>query len=186
MKTMKLMAIMAVVATVLTGCNKKSYLSEDLRLRDLYGNVESVTMNDKTEIFDEKGINVTPGLLIERDDQNRIVKCSIEDGADVGDMWFEETYEYSEDGNVFKYHKSNIYNEFEATCIYDRNGHLVKMFSNGYYEDGGEWTRDISYSILETDAHGNWIKRNAHTILKEVGLKEESDIEETREITYRK
>ena len=163
------------------------YLSSDLRLLDLKGNVESVTMDFHTQVFDEKGLNITPGMRIERDDEGRIVLYTFEGSVgSVGDLWFSEEFEYDRSGNISKYHKSSMFNDIEARCIYGQDGHLEKMFCNGVGEDGGQWSLDINYSILESDTNGNWVKRNAHSVFKEAGSTEEDDKTEIREIVYRK
>lgn len=207
MKTTKFGAFMVVVAALCVSCGQKTtkqaeeqseqqtvqqaepqfpYLSSDLRLLDLKGNVESVTMDFHTQVFDEKGLNITPDMRIERDGEGRIVLYTFDPMADVGDMWFQEEFEYDRNGNISKYHKSSMFNDIEARCFFDEDGHLQKMYADGCYEDGGQWSMDINYSILESDANGNWVKRNAHTVFKETGSTKEDDKTESREIVYRK
>ena len=185
MKTMKFLAIMAVFVTVFSGCGKKSYLSEDLRLRDLYGNVESVTMNYWTDYFDENGVNVTPNMLIERDSKNRIIRYAFNNGENDGDMYLEERFEYDEKGNVSKYEKDMYEGGISGKCFYDKEGHLEKMYADGYAE-GDNWVSETKYTILEKDEHGNWTKRNVHNMFEYNNEVEESDEVEEREIKYRK
>lgn len=184
MKTTKILAFMAIAAFILTACSKKSYLSEDLRLRDLYGNVESITMNYWTDYFDENGTIVTPNIQIERDSKNRIIRYAFNNGNNDGDKYLIEKFEYDGKGNVTKYEKELYEGGISGKCFYDKDGHLEKMYAEGYAE-GDNYVMEKTFTILETDEHGNWTKRNVHTMFEYAGEVEESDDVETREITYR-
>lgn len=187
MKATKNLAIMAVVSIVLTSCSKNSYLSSDLRLRDLHGNVESVTMDFHTQVFDENGMTCTPNMIIERDSQNRMIKYACDDMLeDVGDMWFSEEFEYGADGNVSVYNKNTYFNYTGGHCYYDKDGHLTKLIAQGCGEDGGEWSSVTEYSILESDEQGNWTKRKWHKVEESAEGTDERDGEDVRDIVYRK
>ena len=186
MKTTKVLAIMALATIMLTGCSKEFYLSSDLRLRDLYGNVEKVTLNFETELFDENGLNVTPRMVIDRDEQNRIIKFECDPQYDAGDAWFSEEFEYDADGNVSVYNKNTYFNFSGGHCYYDKDGHLTKMIAEGCWEDGGEWSAVTEFSIIESDEHGNWTKRKWHKVVESAEGTDESNGEDVREIVYRK
>ena len=187
MKTTKIVAIMAMMAIAMTSCNKNSYLSSDLRLRDLRGNVESVTMNSHTQVFDENGMTCTPNMIIVRDSQNRMIKYACDDMLeDVGDMWFSEEFEYGSDGNVSEYSKNTYFNYTGGHCYYDKNGHLIKLIAQGCWEDGGEWSAVTEYSILESAEQDNWTKRRWHKVEESAEGTDEREGEDVREIVYRR
>ena len=183
METTKILAIVA-VTMVLTSCGKNSYRSSDLRLRDLQGNVASVTMNYETELFDENGMNVTPKMVIERDGQNRIVKFECDPQYDAGDAWFSEVYEYDKAGNLSKCNRESYYSSQEIRYIYEK-GHLSKTLTTCFGE-GDEWTVETAYTILESDEQGNWTKRKWHAIEENAEGTSERDGEDSRKIVYRK
>ncbi|MCR5049515.1 MAG: lipoprotein [Paludibacteraceae bacterium] len=157
--------------------DESKYISSDLQLFDLYGNVDSVTFDYETTHFDEKGKVCTANVAIERDEQGRIVKYEFGSIETVGDMWYEDQYSYNESGVVVKKIHSSIFSSQTITYSYDEAGHVKQSIAEVAAE-GEVWKEEQNYTLLEFDDHGNWTKRKVEA------PEEDASIEE-RQIYYR-
>ena len=154
------------------------YLSSDLQLFDLYGNVDSVTFHFHTDHFDANGRICTKGVTIERDAEGRIAKYEFGSIESIGDMWFVEEYKYDENGRVKERVHDCIFYSETAQFSYDEDGHLIHYDAKASAE-GEEWERARDFEFLDYDEQGNWTKRRALA-------DQEEDVIEDREIYYHK
>lgn len=155
-----------------------AYLSSDLQFFDLYGPVETVTINYHTDSFDTNGVLATADVTVERDEQGRISKYVFGSLESIGDMWFEEGYTYDEAGLVTERTHDCIFYSETVQFAYDEKGHLAQKNAEASAE-GEEWQVITNYTLLEFDDHGNWTKRLVQTD------NEWEDSTEERQITYR-
>lgn len=146
------------------------FVSNDLRLNDLRGNVEVVYgyYDENNEYdgyeysFSQSGTwtNIGPQTLkqrynnaAERDASGRIKRLCSEDMGSVEDI----NYTYNVQGFVTK--KSIDYGMDGSSVVqftYDANGDVVKKVS---IDGDGSGKTTETYTILERDSHGNWTRR---------------------------
>ena len=155
----------------------KSYNSEDLKFRDLYGSVHIMTLYEQdcdengnpistawqpgvTEVFDQAGWIVTSKVNINRDENGHILSYEL-DESEFGDLWYQENYVYGENGLVTKLDLYKYFFSATRYCVYDEDGHLSRVVSEQSAE-GEVWKVVMDYKILETDNNGNWTKRLVH------------------------
>lgn len=175
----------------------KSYNSEDLKLRDLYGSVHTMALYEQdcdeagnpiangwplgvTEVFDEAGRIVTEKIDINRDESGRILSYKL-DESEFGDLWYQENYVYGENGLVTKLDLYKYFFSATRYCVYDEDGHLSRVVSEQSAE-GEVWNVVVDYKILETDNNGNWTKRLVHHTT--VSQEETKHNLELRDIVY--
>lgn len=155
----------------------KSYNSEDLKFRDLYGSVHTMALYEQdcdengnpisaawqpgvTEVFDQAGWIVTNKVNINRDESGRVLSYEL-DESEFGDLWYQENYVYGENGLVTKLDLYKYFFSATRYCVYDEDGHLSRVVSEQSAE-GEVWNVVMDYKILETDNNGNWTKRLVH------------------------
>lgn len=159
----------------------EEYLSPDLRLDDLKGNVakclykktscdkDGNVVNDSywtkyVKVYDvDNFLNVQADetdwrLLnptLERNEKEQIVKVSwyVEDY----DSYIDESYVYNADGTLKSSKFTGIESVDETKFTYE-NGLLVKSVNDGAGE-GSVFRSTTSYKILDTDSNGNWTRR---------------------------
>lgn len=61
-------------------------------------------------------------------------------------------FEYNDQGQIVKEETMGDCDEYTATYAYDKDGNCVER------SDG---SKTITYEILETDSHNNWLKRTS-------------------------
>jgi hypothetical protein len=177
----------------------KSYNSEDLKFRDLYGSVHTMALYEQdcdetgnpianswqlrvTEVFDEAGRIVTEKIDINRDENGRILSYKL-DEIEFGDSWYQEDYVYGENGLVTKLDRYEYFFSATRHCVYDEDGHLSRVVSEQSAE-GEVWNVVMDYKILETDNNGNWTKRLVHhTTVSQEETKQNYKLE-LRDIVY--
>lgn len=186
----------------------KDYISPDLKLFDLQGDIKECwqssslgIMDELTLTFDEKGKltsirnrrayreregdGVYYGLA--RDNEGRIVQFHQVGVFDMGD---EINIHYDNDGIIAKINGNYIVDPFEITYNYE-NGELVNAVSERYFENGDHLKTTYTLTFENMDEYGNWLtcKRYSTTTSynSETGeIYEETENEMTisRNITY--
>ena len=153
----------------------KSYISPDLKLFDLQGDVKECwqssslgRMDEITLVFDRdgrltnirnrrsyrddiEGDGVHYGLA--RDNEGRIVQFHQVGVFDLGD---EINIHYNENGLVAKENGHYIVTPFEITYSY-LNGKLINSVFETYYEDGDHLKITYTFSFDNVDEYGNWL-----------------------------
>ncbi|MCQ2212006.1 MAG: hypothetical protein MJZ36_00025 [Bacteroidaceae bacterium] len=159
------------------------YGSPDLQFKDLKGNVkecsiatyycdeqgnvadENNKVNEECFVFDENGMIdlQSPKLnwrlldpIVKRDADRYIVevKWYISDY----DTYVKEQFRYNADHTICQHINSGIESDDAETYTYDDNGTLIQSVSKGAGE-GSVYRNTITYTILATDAHDNWVRR---------------------------
>lgn len=187
----------------------KGYVSQDLRLFDLKGDVKSCgqtqslgIMEELTLTFDESGTltsirNKRPyrehegdGVYygIARDNDGRIVQFHQVGVLDLGDE-INITYN-EEDWSIARERGNYMVAPFEIIYNYE-NGKLKNAILETYYEDGDHLKITSTFSFENVDGYGNWLtcKRHSRTssynsITGEIYDETQGNITITREITY--
>lgn len=215
MHTSKILAAGCVVAA-LSSCSSTKQ-SPDLTLYELCGQVKEVTIDyqsvdkDKNPLdepyrltitFDKEGTLLTEDTTtfskedFKRDDQGRLIELQ---NNKIGEVVLNETrsYTYSSDkaqpDTIFTRISGEYSYSTTLTNTYDADGNLLSSHSASVF-DGNMLESDYSYSILESDAQGNWTKRFATITETEQLLDENCELGapttqvrytlETRYITY--
>lgn len=153
----------------------KRYISPDLKLFDLQGDVKECwqssslgRMDEITLVFDREGKltnirnrrsyrddiegdGVHYGLA--RDNEGRIVQFHQVGVFDLGD---EINIHYNENGLVAKENGYYIVTPFEITYNY-LNGKLINSVFETYYEDGDHLKITYTFSFENMDKYGNWL-----------------------------
>lgn len=160
------------------------YLHPDTQMFELFGNVKSMKLTkyyevspvgaikdmdnsyvDKKLYFNRNGEFDTynsdfswrlPNPQFDRNGKEQITKVTwfVEDyGCDMSDI-----YEYDKRGMVKRCEAGGMESSGTMTFKYDERTNLVSAQDNSAGE-GYVFRTDITYTILETDAHLNWIKR---------------------------
>lgn len=153
----------------------KNYISSDLKLFDLQGDVKECwqsnslgIMNELTLTFDEKGKltsirnrrpyrdniegdGVYYGLA--RDNKGRIVQFHQVGVFDMGD---EINIQYDKDGAIANVNGNYIVDPFKITYNYE-NGKLTSAVSEAYYESGDHLKTTSTFTFENMDEYGNWL-----------------------------
>ena len=181
------------IATVLTFgavayAQEPTYISSDLLIEDLKGNVAKVEyVNeygyiDNEKSFNQQGYIIPQGITIKRDEENRIV--SIKTSTD-SDWEYEETYTYDANGRLTNKEYEDGCTICSYTYHYDNTGSVVRIVNEGENDDN-EYTITTEYSVMARDNKGNWIKRSVKSTTVCYGEVTDQDTTiETRRITYR-
>lgn len=165
-----------------------TYISPDLFIEELKGNVAKVEYINEyggvesEKLYDERGYLIAQDIVIERDQQTRIVGITTTDNAD---WYYSESYIYDANGWL----KQKEFEDDCATCVYtyyyDNTDTVVRTVNNGETEDS-EYTITTDYLVMGRDHKGNWIKRRAQrTTVSDGEVTYKETVIETRRITYR-
>ena len=188
MKTTKFIAILAVAASIMTACSKQSDVSEDLRLRDLRGNVVSVklftqNLNDEgkpigiprqvgiMERFDENGKIVTSDVNIERNKQGRIISYCREEMVEACDesendspdrKRITERYVYNGQGDIIE--KTVRDEMLTYTC-------LSEYASKLFYDQNNNLIKQTTHVYSETEGSEpyEWNEETEYSIIETDG-----------------
>lgn len=185
---LSLAAILSFGLTASVSAQNTTYISPDLFIEELKGNVAKVEyINeyggvDSEKLYDERGYLIAQDIVIERDQQRRIIGITTSDDSD---WYYQEKYIYDANGWL-------VNKEFEddyATCVYtyyyDNTGTVIRRVNEGENDDS-EYTITTDYLVMGRDHKGNWIKRRAqNTTVCDGEVTYKETVIETRRITYR-
>ena len=187
----------------------KNYISPDLKLFDLQGDVKECWQSSSLGIMDELTLSFdTKGKLtsiknrrsyrddiegdgvyygLARDNEGRIVQFHQVGVFDLGD---EINIRYNEDGVIAKVNGIYIIDPFEITYNYE-NGKLMNAITEAYYEDGDHLKITYTFAFENMDKYGNWLTCKRYSKISSYNedtgkIYEESQDEMTitRKITY--
>jgi hypothetical protein len=173
---------------IVTNAQEPTYISSDLLIEDLKGNVAKVEyVNeygyiDNEKSFNQQGYIIPQGIVIKRDEWNRIV--SIKTSAD-SDWEYEETYTYDANGRLTNKEYEDGCTICSYTYYYDNTDSVIRVVNEGENDDS-EYTITTEYLIMARDNKGNWTKRSVKSTTVCYGEVTDQDTTiETRRITYR-
>lgn len=207
----KLLAIVSIIALALSSCAnhnssdsdsaENDMLSNDLRYYRLHGQVQKVVYSDT-------------GLVIEFDKDGKLVSfngynpfCETkEDNDSTSNVYAPSSFIRDEEGRISIIKTATTVNNYtwenglvvmdegegenmKWTCSYEHDANGNAIYEYDVYTDnlGKELSRGTtSYTILNTDDHGNWIERSAKYTPDHVTAddRESGPFHQKREIIY--
>lgn len=111
---------------------------------------------------------------VKRNKSGQIVEYRDDDGGDNVEN-FTAVYEYNAKGLLSKMSYNGWSEVSKTNYVYDDDGHLVEVKSEGSFEGGGTFKKTVKYQNKETDEHGNVTERVAIINYSETN---DGDIEE--------
>ncbi len=161
-----------------------NYMHPDTQMFELFGMVKSMTLTkyydvssegeikDKSNSFVEKKLFFTRSGefdIYNKDFEWRLTNPQFDRSSELKvskvtwhvedfDMNLSDTYEYNSHGMVSKLESEGVENFSTITFKYDNNTNLISSHDESVGE-GSIFCTDITYTILEKDAQGNWTKR---------------------------
>ena len=179
-------------------------VTPDLALFELHGPVKSVSNSASngyyvtfSESGEAQGIKIISQFYsIKRDSEGRIIKISHKSNV-YGGCYQIDTYSYvyGKDGFPVKEKYdclecgdgfSEPMNSTTTKIQYDENYNVVKRTAEGGGPEGVYW-KTQSYTIIDVDEFGNWIKRKCkhqYSYAEEPDYNHSTTTIETRKITY--
>lgn len=175
------------------------FTSQDLKWQQLHGHVKQVKYKyengDDTYRFDVQGNFITNHNSysyphkVKRNNRGQIVEWHL--WMDETDFYYDEEYQYNDEGYICKLSNSSEADEEEYTYVLNEKGWPIS--ATWKYEDGEMGDEEVthykgtaSFSYPQIDEQGNWLKRVEKLKFRNVkgGKTKTSTYTTTRKITY--